>query len=221
VNKFWNKGRRFPVILVAVVILSLCLALPAAAQVTEIILNPTPVDVEPGDSFTGTLEINDVSAPGVAGYDFRITYTPGVIEFATLVGDHDWLDPDYGEPFVFGIDNAAGYITFNDIYAILPAPTGNITLVTLHGTAVSPGSATSDLFFDTADIVDTGGIPIVATVTDGEVIITAPAPAPAGAAGGTVQQPNKLAILFPWIAIAAVVILAGIITWLVLRRRRA
>lgn len=220
-NKFWNKGRRFLVILAAAIILSVCLSLPAAAQVTEIILDPTPVEVEPGDSFTVTLNINDVTAPGMAGYDFRLTFTPGVIEFGTNEGDHDWPDPDYGTPFAFSADNTAGYISFNDIYTSIPAPTGDITLVVLHGTAVSPGSATTALHFDKADIIDSDGLPISATVTDGEVIVTAPALPPAApGVGGTVYPPDKLAILLPWIAIAAGVILAGIITWLVLRRRR-
>lgn len=219
-KKFWNKGRRFPVVLAAVVILSLCLALPAAAQVTEVILDPTPVDVEPGDSFTVTLQINDIPPAGLAAYDFGITFTPGVIEFDTNVADHDWPDPDYGQPFAFIVDNVTGDISFNDIYASLPAPSGNITLVVLHGTVVSPGAATTDLHFDKADIKDPDGIDIPANVTDGEVIVTVPAPATVAPAGGTVHQPNKLAILLPWIAIAAGVILAGIITWLVLRRRR-
>lgn len=44
--------------------------------------------------------------------------------------------------------------------------------------------------------------------------------APTPGVGGTAYPPNKLAILWPWIA-ALAVILAGGITWLVLRRRRA
>jgi len=219
-NKFWNKGRRFLAVLAGAVILTVCLSLPAAAQVTEIFLDPTPVELEPGDSFTVTLNINDVSSPGMAAYDFRLTFTPGVIEFDTNVGDHEWLDPDYGTPFAFSVDNVAGEISFNDIYASIPAPSGDITLVVLHGTATASGSATTALHFDKAEIKDPDGIDIPATVTDGEVIVTVPVLPPAAPAGGTVQQPNKLAILLPWIAIAAGVILAGIITWLVLRRRR-
>jgi len=52
------------------------------------------------------------------------------------------------------------------------------------------------------------------------VSVTPPPPAPTHGVGGTAYPPDKLAILTPWIAVLAV-LLAGGITWLVLRRRRA
>lgn len=142
---------------------------PAIAQGEAIILTPTPVEVVSGNSFTVTLQISDIPAPGMNAYNFKITYTPGVIEFGTTAGDHEWPDPDYGTPMVLNVDNAAGFISFNDVFATTPAPSGNITLVVLHGTATSAASATTALHFEKAAIKDYDGAPIPATVTDGEV----------------------------------------------------
>lgn len=108
----------------------------------------------------------------MAAYDFKITFTPGVIEFAGEPQDytqHEWPDPAYGEPFVFNVNNTAGSVSFNDIYTGIPAPSGDITLVVLHGTATATESATTPLNFEKAYIADPDGEPITATVTVGEV----------------------------------------------------
>ncbi len=148
------------------------LAVPVPTQSAppaEITLDPTPVEVETGEPFEVTLKIEGIPEPGMAAYDFWITFTPGVIQFATSVGDHEWPDPNYGTPFVFTVDNVAGRISFNDIYTAIPAPSGDITLAVLHGTAIATESVSTDLHFDKSDIKDPDGADIPATVTDGEV----------------------------------------------------
>ena len=211
-NILRGKAGKLLATVVATIILLVCLPLSATAQVASIILDPTPVEVVSGDTFTVTLKINDVPAPGMAAYDFKITFTPGVIEFDTAKMNHDWPDPDFSDPFAFDVDNAAGWISFNDILGGAPPhPSGDITLVVLHGTATFTGSETTPLHFDKADIMDFNGDPISATSADGEVREIA-----IGAEAFTV---NKLAILAPWIALAVVVV--GGISWLTLRRRRA
>ena len=141
----------------------------SALSVAQICLDPTPVEAGSGQAFTVTLKIDSIPEPGMAAYDFRITFTPGVIEFATGKSDHEWPDPDYGQPFVFNVDNSAGYVSFNDICTDIPAPSGNITLVVLHGTAVATESLATSLHFDKGDILDPDGERIAATVTDGGV----------------------------------------------------
>jgi hypothetical protein len=121
-----------------------------------------------------TLKITDVPEPGMAAYDFKITFTPGVIEFGTSKSGHEWPDPDYGTPFTFKVDNAAGHISFNDVFTDTPAPSGDITLAVLHGTATATESAATALHFEKADIKDPDGAPILATVTDGQVVVTPP-----------------------------------------------
>ena len=142
-----------------------------AVTSTEILLDPTPVEVGSGDPFTVTLRITDLTT-GLAAYDFKITYNGSVIQFDELAGDHTWSDPIYGTPFAFNVDNTAGFVSFTDFELSAP-PSGDITLVTLHGTATATESASTALHFDKADIKDFDGDPIPATVTDGEVVVWA------------------------------------------------
>ena len=167
-----NKGKW---LLSSLLVLALLLsAVPAfsasAVTTTEILLDPTPVEVVSGDPFTVTLKINDIPAPGVYIYLFTITYNSSVIQFGELVGDHDWSDPIFGAPTAFAVDNSAGSISFTDFELFTPA-SGNVTLVTLHGTATATESASTALQFDTVDIMDFNGNDIPATVTDGEVVV--------------------------------------------------
>lgn len=90
----------------------------------------------------------------------------------------------------------SGLATFDVLFS--PTSTGS------KSTTLSIPSNDPDKSLVTASLSGTG-VPV--------------APAPAGGVGGTAYPPNKLAILAPWIGFA--IILAGGITWLVLRRRRA
>lgn len=162
----------------SILLLGLLLATPVLAQspsqTAQILLDPTPVEVVSGNAFTVTLKINNVPEPGMAAYDFKITFTPGVIQFSENKDDHEWPDPYYETPFAFNVDNAVGFIAFNDIFAETPAPSGDITLVVLHGTAVATESATTVLHFEKAIIKYPDGTTIPATVADGEVVVWVP-----------------------------------------------
>ena len=168
-------GKIFLAVLLVVTVLVLAVAVLAqgSGETTEVLLDPTPVQVGPGSPFTIALMVNYVPDPGISCYDFEITFLPGVIEFAETVGDHEWPDTNWGGPLCLNVDNAGGSISFNDISMDSPPyPTGNFTLVVLHGNATSPVTATSALHFDKADIMDPDGEPIApATVSDGEVLV--------------------------------------------------
>lgn len=75
----------------------------------------------------------------------------------------------------------------------------------------------------TVTVIDATTVEVTMEVGDPPIVFalpTAPPPPPPDpGVGGTAYPPNKLAILAPWIALG--IILAGGITWLVLRRRRA
>ncbi len=191
--------------------------LAMGASSADIALDPTSVEVESGEAFTVTLRIAAIPEPGMAAYDFRITFTPGVIEFATSEHDHEWPDNDYGSPLVFNVDNAAGHISFNDINLAIPAPSGDITLAVLHGTATSTESVSTDLRFDKADIVDPDGEDITAIVTYGEIRVWV-TEAVQHPVVGNADPVSRLARLAPWIAMMTAII-AGVT--LFLRRRRA
>jgi len=60
---------------------------------------------------------------------------------------------------------------------------------------------------------------VTVSLSGSGVSATPTPPASTSSVGGTAYPPDKLAILWPWIGLA--VLLAGGITWLVLRRRRA
>ncbi len=185
----------------------LCLPLSAVAQGTEILLDPTPVEVGSGDPFTVTLKINNIPGPGsLAAYDFRITFTPGVIQFGENEGDHDWTAPEFGEPFAFNVDNAAGSISFNDILTASPYPSGDITLAVLHGTATAALSTSTPPHFDKAEILDPFGDPISATVTDGDVRVTVTTP------------PTGIPTLSQWGMIGMAVLFGAVLIWFVRRR---
>jgi len=70
--------------------------------------------------------------------------------------------------------------------------------------------------------MDPDGDPITATVTDGEVRVTTPAPPPAPPiVGGTVYPVDKVSILMPWVGLALLLALAGAyVTRLTLRKLR-
>jgi len=206
-NILRGKAGTLLVVMVATITLMLCLPLSATAQGPEILLDPTPVDVDSPDPFTVTLKINNIPGPGsLAAYDFRITFTPGVIQFGENVGDHDWPDPIYGTPLFLVVDNAAGSVSFNDVETAAP-PSGNITLVVLHGTATAALSTSTPLHFDKADILDPSGEPISATVTDGVVNVTVTTPPPPG-----------IPTLSQWGMIGMAVLFGAVLIWFVRRR---
>jgi PKD repeat protein len=165
----WDKVFVSITLLLALLVLVMP-AVPALAVVSAgIWLDPTPRNVIAGQPFTVTLKIDNVPGPGMAGYDFKITYDKNVINFSTNQSAHEWLDPTYGTPFAFNVRNDLGYISFNDYYTGTPAPSGNLTLVRLHGTAVAAGTGSTALHFDKADIIYPDASPISETVTDGLV----------------------------------------------------
>ena len=210
-KKLYVRASKVLAMLVASIALLLCLPLTAAAQGPEIFLDPTPVNVQSGNTFTVALKINNIPDPCLAAYDFAINFSAGVIQFGTSVGDHDWGNPDFGDPLAFNVDNTAGVISFNDV-ATASNPCGNITLVVLHGTAISAVSATSPLLFDKAEILDPSGGPISAAVTDGEVIVTA-APGPT-----ITPTPSPVPTTSQWGLIGMATVFAALLIWFVRRR---
>lgn len=207
-NTIRGGGRKALATLVATVTLLVLLPLSAVAQGPEIVLDPTPVEVRSEDPFSVTLAIENIPEPGLAACDFTITFVPSVIQFGENVGDHDWTDPDFGEPFAFNVDNTAGSISFNDILMAGPYSNGNITLVTLHGTATSTESANTALHFDKTKMLYLTGAEITATVADGEVIVTLTTPPPSDSVLSPLQ----------WAIIGVAVLLGAFIIWFVMRK---
>ena len=207
-NTIRGGGRKVLAVLLATITLLVFLPLSAAAQGPEIVLDPTPVEVRSEDPFYVTLAINNIPESGLAACDFMITFTPSVIQFGENVGDHDWTDPDFGEPFAFKVDNAAGSISFNDILMTGPYPDGSITLVTFHGTATTTESASTALHFDKANILYLTGAEITATVADGEVTVTLTTPPPSESVLSPLQ----------WAIIGMAILLGAFIIWFVMRR---
>ena len=203
-----GRGRKALAVLVATITLMIFLPLSAAAQSPEIVLDPTPVEVRSEDPFSVTLAINNIPEPGLAACDFTITFVPSVIQFGENVGDHDWTDPDFGEPFAFKVDNSAGSISFNDILMTGPYPDGSITLVTLHGTATATESASTALHFDKTKVLYLTGAEITATVVDGEVTVTLTSPPPSESILSPLQ----------WAIIGIAILLCAFIIWFVMRR---
>ena len=114
----------------------------------------------------------------LAAYDFWITFAPGVIEFDKNIGDHDWPEPEFGQPFTFNVDNVAGSASFNEFFTGITAPSVDIKLVVLEGTATATVSTKTPLCFNKADIKHFCGDPISADSTDGEVVVLGPTPTP-------------------------------------------
>lgn len=200
-----SKASKILVALVASITLLLCLPLTAAAQGPEILLDPTPVNVLSGDPFTVALRINNIPPPGMALYDFRITYNPSVINFDVNEGDHSWPHPAYGTPLFLNVDNTAGSISFNDTYTTVPHPNGSLTLVVLHGTAISALPSSTTLHFDKVDIMNPSATLVPAEVTDGEVIVTPSAPPP-------------IPTMSQWGAIGMTILFGALLVWFVRRR---
>lgn len=149
-----------------VLLISVLLApIASGSEGAEIALEPTPVEVMPGDIFEVTLTIGGVPDPGLAAYDFTITFDPAIIAVDSIEG----LQPDFADAMAVNIDNDSGSLSFADVLAAMEGPSGDIALARIIGTAASSASESSSLHFETADIRDPDGVPITATATDGEV----------------------------------------------------
>ncbi|MCP4410137.1 MAG: hypothetical protein GY807_20820 [Gammaproteobacteria bacterium] len=97
-----------------------------------------PTEVAPGDTFTLTVQAQNIISPGLYGVQLEINYAPNLM----LAGN---LHPNPTLEFLVlnAIDDEQGQITFvASQQGNVPSLTGDVTLLTFEATAIGAGQAT-------------------------------------------------------------------------------
>ena len=138
---------------------------------TTLLFSPSEVEIFSGGTFSVTVWMRGVIAPGLAAYAIGITFDPSVIQINSVVG----LDSDFGEPLAANIDNTTGNVNLADLITAEEGPVGNISLVQINGTAIAEATATTSLEFTGIDLTDPNGDPLAPLVTiNGEIKVLVP-----------------------------------------------
>jgi len=194
----------------------LIIACPMAAQAYVSASPDTGVSIpdasaDSGQSVTVTISITDVTELGAA--TICLHYTPSVVHVTSVA------EGNLGGTFLSTIDNVTGVTNMTWFTATGMNGTFTFANVTLY--AVGSAGDTSPLNLEVKTLANVTGLPITNTTDNGTFTITGvppTPPTPTGGVGGTAYPPNKVVILAPWIALAAVIIAGAAIF---LRRRRA
>jgi len=162
-----------------------------------------------GQSVTVAISVPNVTQLG--GATIFLHYTPGVVHVTSVE------EGNLGGTFLSTINNVTG-ITNMTWFTTTPM-NGTFTFANVTLYAVGSPGDTSPLNLEVITLADTSGTPISYTEDDGIFTIPGgPTPTPPTGVGGTAYPPNKVAILAPWIALAAAIIAGASIF---VRRRRA
>lgn len=189
----------------------LIIACPMAARAYANASPSTVVSIpnaNSSQSVTVAISVTDVTLLGAA--TIRLHYTPGVVHVTSAA------EGNLGGTFLSTIDNVTG-ITNMTWFTTTPM-NGTFTFASVTLYAVGSPCDTSPLNLEVITLADPSGIPITHTTDNGTFTITPCIPSPPTGVGGTAYPPNKVVILAPWIALAAVIIAGATIF---LRRRRA
>lgn len=115
------------------------------AEAGTILLEPSAVTVDPGQSFS--LNVNGIGLTDLYAFQLDIVFTPGLLS-VTDTTEGPFLSSGETTVFVPGaIDNVTGTISFlaNTLVSSAPGVNGSGTLATLHLLALSPGTTTMTL----------------------------------------------------------------------------
>jgi len=207
-----SRFKKFGGLLAVLALLIIACPMAARAYVSaspDTVVSIPDASADSGQSVTVAISVTDVTLLGAA--TIHLHYTPGVVHVTNVTAG------DLPDTFLCAINNVTGVtiITGANITGI--NGTATFAYVTLEAVG-SPGD-TSPLNLEVITLADTSGTPISYTEDDGIFTIPGgPTPTPPTGVGGTAYPPNKVAILAPWIALAAAIIAGATIF---LRRRRA
>jgi len=187
-------------------------------------IDPALTEVGFNEAFDVNVTFNNPNGTDISAIGCHINFTASLLEVTGVD-----CGATVGSPFVFTLigpswDNATGWLDYDACCQTLT--TTNVTscvFATIHMKSKgASGTAALEFVPAIGGDLETGIVDTMSNdhlnwsmVVNGTVIVLA-APPPVG---GTVYPVNKLAILAPWIALA--VLLAGGLSWLTLRRRRA
>jgi hypothetical protein len=143
----------------------LSISMRLAAQTTQVLVVPSPVEVSPGGEFDVDVQVHDVE--DLYGLDVRLTFDPTLLEAVELVAG------DVFPPAVFEaektLDNDAGQVKYVVTFMPPSTPfTGSGALAQITFRALSPGS--SELGIN-AVLANTSAESIPLTVSAGSVVI--------------------------------------------------
>jgi hypothetical protein len=207
-SNWYEKLRIHWLALALVLVLAIGLPLTVGANGTTITVGSA--ELQAGETADIPVVVDFVEITGMGAYTLNVTFNPDVIMVLGVLGGA----PPFDTVAANNTDNTAGWVRFDAVQtAQIPGPTGTFTIAYLRVKAIgNPGDST-DLTLTIDELVDAEeGDPVEATPINGQVTIKT------ASVGGDAYPVNKLAILAPWIALAAVI--AGV-SLLVLRRRQA
>ncbi len=208
------RGLRTPWLALApaLVLLTVMALSPAvAADGVSVTTGSTEVDV--GETADIPVQVMGfVDSAGMGGYDFEVSFTPGVIEVLDVRGG----DPPFDRVMAYHVNNDEGWVRFNAVQGTeVPGPTGDFIVAYLKVKGTGEPGASTDLALTIRGFIDTEGDPVTAALGNGEVTVAA---APPLNGDEDAARGDRLRVLAPWIALGVAVIAAVAIF---ARRRRA
>ena len=142
----------------------------AASGTIVINVDPLSLEVDVDDTCIVDVNITNVEAPGVYGYEFRLYYTTTLLNVteADYPDDH-FLSTQNNFPTPIIINYEQGYVLFGCILlGDVPGSTGSGILATINFTGTSLGVATLEI--KNVTLLDPDGTDITDyTVTDGAI----------------------------------------------------
>ena len=186
----------------------------AAPSNLTVSVEPTELDLRPGDDFEVRLMIDGVE--DLSAFEATIGYDPSVIEL-TDAAKGDFLASTGRMTFAVGpqIDAEEGTIALGALSVGQEAgPNGSGVLATVSGTALTEGS--SALQLQKVQVFNTATEALSVVSGDGEVTVN-------GGDAAASQSPDASARTAPWVWIAAgallVVLAAAAVAFALLRRK--
>ena len=184
-NKLGKRSLSLLTILVA--LSSLTPATPAAAQTEpQVAIEPSDLTVQPGQAFTVTVTVVDVSDLG--GYEIHLGFDPAVVEVAEAE-DGGFLESSGRSLLELGtqIDAQAGTAVVGAVsLGQGPGAEGSGELVRFSLRAVGAGESDLDLLDERVTLLDTAGGTIPFSAADGRVrVASGGAGTPSPSATGT------------------------------------
>jgi hypothetical protein len=207
-SNWYKKLRIHWLALALVLVLAIGLPLTVGANGTTVTVGTA--ELEAGETADIPVVVNFVETTGMGAYVLNVTFNPDVIMVLDVLGG----DPPFDTVTATTINNTAGWVRFDGVQMVqIPGPIGTFTIAYLSVQAIgNPGDST-DLTLTINELVEAEeGDPVEATPINGQVTIMTVS------VGGDAYPVNKLAILAPWIALAAAI--AGV-SLSALRRRKA
>jgi hypothetical protein len=149
-------------------------SLAAPVQPAVVKIDPDFQRVDPGDTFSVTVEIQDVVGAGVGAFEFVLIYDPTYVQ-ETAVTLGPFLGSTGRTVGEVGPMTATGVVTYGAYsWGAAPGPNGNGVLATVTFQATSVG--TSTLHLQNVNVANTAGGLISTDTEDGEVEVGAAPP---------------------------------------------